>query len=153
MKHFNKQEKFDQVFMGMADKFAEMSNCVKYQVSCIVTKDNRIVINGYNGTPSGFTNCDDKFDPNNYDSDDHRKWSNNYELHAEMNALIFAAKNGIPVDGCTMYVTMQPCHNCLKHMAAAGIKRIVYRQVHHGEYPPETQTLIQRMNLKVEHLP
>jgi cytidine deaminase len=47
-------------------------------------------------------------------------------LHAEMTALVGAARRGVPVQGATLYVTLFPCHNCAKHLIAAGVKRVVY---------------------------
>ena len=47
-------------------------------------------------------------------------------VHAEMAALMDAAKRGIAVEGCTLYTTTFPCHNCAKHIVASGIKRVVY---------------------------
>ena len=47
-------------------------------------------------------------------------------VHAEMAALIDAARRGVAVDGHSMYVTTFPCHNCAKHIIAAGIQRVVY---------------------------
>ncbi len=47
-------------------------------------------------------------------------------VHAEMSALMSCAKNGISVDGATLYCSTFPCHNYAKHIISAGIKRIVY---------------------------
>jgi len=47
-------------------------------------------------------------------------------VHAEMAALLDAARRGVAVDGCTLFSTTFPCHNCTKHIAAAGIRRVVY---------------------------
>jgi deoxycytidylate deaminase len=47
-------------------------------------------------------------------------------VHAEMNALLDAARRGIPVDGCILYSTTFPCHNCARHLVGAGIRRVVF---------------------------
>ena len=47
-------------------------------------------------------------------------------VHAEMEALLSAARVGVSVRGGTLYTTTFPCHNCTKHIVAAGIMRIVY---------------------------
>jgi cytidine deaminase len=47
-------------------------------------------------------------------------------VHAEMAAIIDAARRGVSVDGCSIYVTTFPCHNCAKHIIAAGLRRVVY---------------------------
>jgi len=46
--------------------------------------------------------------------------------HAEMSALLDAARRGIAVRDCTMYVNTYPCHNCTKHIIAAGIKKVIF---------------------------
>jgi deoxycytidylate deaminase len=47
-------------------------------------------------------------------------------VHAEMAAIIDAARRGVSIDGCSIYVTTFPCHNCAKHIVAAGLRRVVY---------------------------
>ena len=56
----------------------------------------------------------------------HRKWSDDNEIHAELNAINFAAKHGISLDGATLYCSLQPCMQCSKNLPAVGIKRIVF---------------------------
>ena len=51
-----------------------------------------------------------------------------YEIHAEMNAIIWAARKGISIEGATIYVTLEPCSECSKNLIASGIKRIVYEK-------------------------
>ena len=80
---------------------------------------------GYNGTVSGSLNCNECVG-NEFTRENHSEWSDSHEIHAEMNALMFAAKNGLPVDGCTLYCTHEPCDQCLKNIIQSGIKRIVY---------------------------
>jgi deoxycytidylate deaminase len=46
--------------------------------------------------------------------------------HAEMSALLDAARRGIAVRDCTIYVNTYPCHNCTKHIIAAGIRKVVF---------------------------
>ena len=116
----------DRYFIDIALRTAQESKCVSLKVGAVIVKDNRIIAQGYNGTPSGQINCDEALKQGLYNREDHHEWSLVNEIHAEMNALMFAAKYGIPVDGCTMYVTHQPCDQCLKNTYQAGIKRIVY---------------------------
>jgi len=118
--------KFQNFFMKTAFLLAEHSHCVSHHVGAVIVKDNRIISMGYNGTPPGVINCDSVFDKNNFNREDHSLWSNQKEIHAEMNALSFAVKWGISVDECDVYVTMTPCNHCLKNMVMSGIKRIFY---------------------------
>ena len=65
----------------------------------MIVKDNRIISIGYNGTPAGYVNCDEVFDKNNFNVETHHKFSSKFEVHAEMNAILYALKNGSKLDG------------------------------------------------------
>lgn len=47
-------------------------------------------------------------------------------VHAEMSAITTAARAGVPLNGGTLYTTTFPCHECTRHIIAAGIGRVVY---------------------------
>ena len=80
----------DKNFIKIAQELATASKCVSKQVGAVIVKDGRILSTGYNGTPSGFTNCNEhwkgKYTP------EHHEWSKTYEIHAEMNAIILGSK-------------------------------------------------------------
>ena len=118
--------KHHDVFMKTAFLFAEKSKCVSQHVGAVIVKDERIISVGYNGTPSGLTNCCDVFDKDNFDREKHHIWSKDNEVHAEMNSIAFSAKHNVEVDGCDMYVTISPCNDCLKNLVPSGIKNIYY---------------------------
>ena len=115
----------DVIFLNIAKEIAKMSKCVSHKVGVILVKDKRIISTGYNGTPAGFQNCNDVFQ-NNFSRDEHHNFSENFEIHAEMNAIIFAAKNGISIEGADVYTTLHPCNNCLKNLCNRGIHNIYY---------------------------
>lgn len=114
----------DKNFINIATELATASKCVSKQVGAVIVKDGRILSTGYNGTPAGYTNCVDHWD-GKY-TPEHHEWSKTYEIHAEMNAIIWAARQGISIEGATIYVTLEPCSECSKNLTASGIKRIVY---------------------------
>lgn len=114
------------VFMKTAFLFAEKSHCVSHHVGAVIVKNGRIIATGYNGTPEGLGNCDNTFDPNHFNREAHHIWSNNNEIHAEMNSIAFAAKNDVNIDGADMYVTISPCNECLKNAIPSGIKNIYF---------------------------
>ena len=116
----------DNFFMDTATRLAQESHCISLKVGAVIVKDKRIISMGYNGTPTGCDNCDKLFNDGKFTKEEHHKWSLVNEIHAEMNALMFAAKEGIPVNGCTLYVTHQPCDQCMKNIFQSGIKRVVY---------------------------
>ena len=114
----------DRNFLNIAREISRASKCVSKQVGAVIVKDGRILSTGYNGTPAGYTNCSEHW--NGVYTKDHHEWSKTYEIHAEMNAIIWAARQGISIEGATIYVTLEPCADCSKNIIASGIKRIVY---------------------------
>jgi len=114
----------DKNFINIAHELASASKCVSKQVGAVIVKDGRILSTGYNGTPAGYTNCCEYW--NGEYTSEHHEWSKTYEIHAEMNAIIWAAREGISIKGATIYVTLEPCSDCSKNIIASGIKRIVY---------------------------
>jgi dCMP deaminase len=114
----------DKVFINIAKEIASTSKCVSKQVGAVIVKEGRILSTGYNGTPAGYINCCDHW--NGQYTKEHHEWSKTYEIHAEMNAIIWAAREGISIKDATIYVTLEPCSDCSKNLIASGIKRIVY---------------------------
>ena len=112
----SKQLKYDSAYLKMAKEWAKLSHCNRKQVGALIVKDNMIISDGYNGTPSGYTNCCE-----NDDGETH--W---YVLHAEANAILKVAKSTQSADGGTLYITLSPCKECSKLIIQAGIKRVVY---------------------------
>ena len=111
-----KQTKRDYLYMRKARTWAENSYCQRRKVGALLVKDQMIISDGYNGTPSGFENCCE--DANNV--------SLPYVLHAEANAITKVARSNNSSEGATLYVTASPCMECSKLIIQAGIKRVVY---------------------------
>ncbi len=111
-----KQEKYDRAYLKMASEWAKLSYCERKQVGALIVKDHMIISDGYNGTPSGYTNCCE-------DNEGDTHW---YVLHAEANAILKVAKSTQSAQGATLYITLSPCKDCSKLIIQAGIKRVVY---------------------------
>lgn len=118
--------KMHDLFMKVAFLIAGKSKCVSHHVGAVLVKDNRIVSMGYNGAPPGLINCNEVFNPDSFDRHKHHEWSDANEVHAEINCLMFAAKNEISTDGCDLYVTITPCDYCVKNVVMSGVKNIFY---------------------------
>lgn len=116
----------DKNFLNIASEISKWSKCVSRQTWAIIVKDNRILSTWYNWTPAWYINCDEYWKWEY--TKDHHDWSYKYEIHAEMNALIRAARNGIKIDWATLYCTYQPCFDCTRAIIWAWIKRIVYKE-------------------------
>lgn len=113
-------------FLKTALLLGQESKCVSRKVGALIVHENRIISTGYNGTPTKFPNCNEIFDPHNFDREEHHKWSKLYEIHAEMNAILFAAKEGNAIEDSVIYTILQPCDECLKNIVGSGIKKIYY---------------------------
>ena len=111
-----KQARYDRAYLRMATEWAKLSHCERRQVGAIIVKNNIIIADGYNGTPSGFENCCE-------DSNGNTHW---YVLHAEANAILKLAKSNNRGQNSTLYITLSPCKDCSKLILQAGIKRVVY---------------------------
>jgi len=103
---------------------ASRSKCVSLKVGSIITVDDRIVSEGFNGTPKGYPNCDDIWDKTW--TEEHHIWSKTHEIHAEMNAINWAARKGIAIEGGILYCTHRPCLECTKNIIASGIKEVYW---------------------------
>jgi dCMP deaminase len=118
-----KQAELDKRYLRMAGIWAENSYCKRRQVGALIVKDNRIISDGFNGTPSGFENvCEDE---NNQ--------TKPYVLHAEANAITKVAASYNSSKDATIYVTSAPCLECAKLIIQAGIKRVVYSEAYRVE--------------------
>lgn len=107
-------------FMANAELISKRSTCDRAFVGAVLVKNNRIIATGYNGGVSETENCNEA---SHYMEDGHCIRT----VHAEMNALIQCAKEGISTDGTEIYVTHFPCLNCTKALLQAGIKKITYK--------------------------
>lgn len=107
-------------FMANAELISKRSTCNRALVGAVLVKDNRIIATGYNGGVSQAANCDDVG----------HEMENGHcirTVHAEMNALIQCAKEGISTKNTEIYVTHFPCINCTKALLQAGIQKITYK--------------------------
>ena len=133
-----KQQKLDLRYLRMAQIWAENSYCKRRQVGALVVKDQMIISDGFNGTPSGFENvCEE----NNVTLP--------YVLHAEANAITKLARSSNNSDGATLYVTDAPCIECSKLIIQAGIKRVVYARAYSLD---DGIKLLKQANIEVEHI-
>lgn len=120
-----KKLSFDEIYMNLASDLATRSHCIKAQVGAVITKDTRIVSVGYNGPPAGTHNCDEEWPGEGCPRDS--KGSCSLAIHAEQNAILYAAKNSVTLEGGTVYVTLSPCISCARIILTSGIKRVYYK--------------------------
>ncbi|QFR50319.1 dCMP deaminase [Sulfurimonas lithotrophica] len=140
----------DKNFINIAKEISSASKCVSKKVGAVIVKEGRILSTGYNGTPAGYTNCSEHWD-NEYTSE-HHEWSKTYEIHAEMNAIIWAARKGISIEDATIYVTLEPCADCSKNIIASGIKRIVYEKAYEHNHSEIISKFIKDNGVVIEKI-
>ncbi len=120
-----KRPSFDDIYMQLAEQLALRSHCVKMKVGAVLTKDTRIISLGYNGPPAGTHNCDEEWPETGCLRDS--KGSCSLALHAEQNAILYAARNKVDMESTTLYVTLAPCIACARVIYSIGIKKLIYK--------------------------
>lgn len=105
--------------MSIAQVVATRSTCHRKYVGAVIVRNRTILSTGYNGSIRGLPHCTDV---------GHMMEGGHCvaTIHAEANAIIQAARNGVVIEGATLYVTASPCWSCFKQSANAGIVRICY---------------------------
>ena len=124
--------------MDIAHQVATRATCDRKHVGSVVVRDRTILSTGYNGSIRGMPHCDEVG----------HMMENGHcvaTVHAEANAILQAAKNGVRIDGATLYTTASPCWPCFKLIANSGCVRIVY-----GEFYRDPRIFEVAAQLKVE---
>lgn len=135
-----KERLLDIRYLRMARIWSENSYCTRRKVGALLVKNQMIISDGYNGTPSGFPNlCEDS---------ENRTLP--YVLHAEANAITKVAKSNNSSADSTLYVTDSPCIECAKLIIQAGIKRVVYSKLYRITDGIE---LMQTAGIATEYIP
>jgi dCMP deaminase len=122
---------WDEYFMGIAEQAATRSTCSRKHVGAVIVRDRTVLSTGYNGSLRGLPHCEDV---GCVMEDGHCITT----VHAEANAILQAAKNGVSVDGAEIYTTASPCWNCFKLIVNAGIRRIAYGEFYREERSRQT---------------
>lgn len=142
--------KWDKRFMEVCELVSTWSSCFQEnrKIGAVIVRDKRILTTGYNGASAGIESCKEKGycmrKEAGVESGTRQEFC--YATHAEQNALIQAARMGIPVEGATLYCTHQPCSICAKLIINAGITRIVFK---HG-YPDDfSLSLLNEANVSI----
>lgn len=110
---------FSEYIMRIAQTVAERSTCPRASVGAVITQGGRIIATGYNGAPSGIKHCEDH---GCIVYDEHCVTA----VHAELNAILQAARSGVSTENATLWVTHLPCLYCTKAIINVGIKNVYY---------------------------
>jgi dCMP deaminase len=124
----NERPSWDQYFLTITRQVAERSTCKRAKVGAVIVHDKNILATGYNGAPAGLAHCtevgcliyESKTPSGEIEENCYRT------IHAEINAIAQAAKNGVSIRDAAIYVTHTPCIHCMKVLINTGIKQIFY---------------------------
>lgn len=146
---------WDTYFMNIAYNVLQRSNCMRRQIGAVIVREKNIISTGYNGTPMGVRNC--------YEGGCPRCASEAASgtgldtclcVHAEQNAIAFAARHGASTEGALLFTTTRPCFGCLKESIQAGISRIMFVEPY--DYETELEEvywqLVKESGIELERL-
>lgn len=113
-------QELDATYMRTALLHSYLSKARRKQVGAVVVTSHGVTLTGYNGTPSGLSNA----------CEDDSGATLPTVIHAELNCILKAAKEGVSCHGATAYVTLSPCQGCAAMLIQAGISRLVYLEAY-----------------------
>lgn len=133
---------WDEYFMAIAVQVATRATCDRKHVGAVLARDRSILATGYNGSIRGLEHCDDS---------GHMMEGGHCTrtIHAEANAIVQAARNGVRIDGAAIYVTASPCWNCFKMIANAGVMRVAYGEFYRDQRIFE---VAERLGIELVHV-
>ncbi len=138
--------------MEICDTVAKRATCGRGRSGCVIAKDNRILVTGYVGSPAGLPHCDDV--GHQLKRMIHEDGSETQHcvrtVHAEQNAICQAAKNGISIEGATLYCRMTPCRTCAMLIINCGIRRVVCQRKYHDS--ADSLSMFAQAGVEVVHL-
>ncbi|MFQ5477101.1 MAG: cytidine/deoxycytidylate deaminase family protein [Candidatus Binatia bacterium] len=142
---------WNEYFMTITRQVAERSTCKRAKVGAVMVRDRSILATGYNGSPGGMPHCLDEgcliYESRTPDGDVETNCFRT--IHAEINAIAQAARNGNRIEGADIYVTHTPCIHCFKVLVNCGVCRIYYEK----PYKIETiEELLERSGVEVEQV-
>ena len=123
---------WDEYFILLAKLAACRSTCLSRPTGAVIVKNKQVLATGYNGSVPGGKHCidDGVCYRRSAGASDSEKLSWCRASHAEANAVAQAARAGIAIDAATLYTTLSPCFTCVKLIASAGVKRVVYEHLY-----------------------
>jgi dCMP deaminase len=148
----------DESFMEIAEVMAKRSTCLRGQTAALIVQDKRIVATGYNGAPPGMDTCVElkecdtltvmpvDLPPGDF-HDEYMELGCQRAIHAELNAIAFAARWGARCQDATMYCLSAPCLRCAQAIISAGITTVIYK----NEYRAQRIDLLEEAGVRVMH--
>lgn len=121
---------WNQYFLTITRQVAERSTCTRAKVGAVIVRDRSILATGYNGAPAGMPHCTDVgcLVYRSQTPDGEVEENCFRTIHAEINAIAQAARNGSAIRDAAAYITHSPCFHCLKTLVNTGIRTIFYEK-------------------------
>jgi dCMP deaminase len=132
----NDRQSWDDYFLEIADAVSKRATCDRGKSGCVIVKNRQIQVTGFVGSPAGLEHCDDIGHQMKRLTHEDGKVTEHCmrTIHAEQNAICQATRQGIPIEGSTIYTRMTPCRTCAMLIINCGITRVVCeRRYHAGE--------------------
>lgn len=148
----NVRPTWDEYFLDVMRAISKRATCDRGRSGCVIAKDKQILSTGYVGSPAGLPHCDDvgHLYKDVLHEDGHVSKHCMRTVHAEMNAIVNAAKRGVSIDNATIYCSMTPCRACAMAIINGGIKRVVsVRKYQEGK---ETEAIFAEAGIKLEFI-
>lgn len=126
---------WDEYFLGLLEPLSRRGSCDRGRnAAIIVSANNTILATGYAGAPPGQPHCDEVGHMMRTVIDENGNQSQHCvrTIHAEENAILQCAKDGVKIEGATIYIKMSPCYNCAMRILRVGIKRVVAQKIYHA---------------------
>jgi dCMP deaminase len=146
-----KRPDWDHYFMEIVQVIARRGTCDRGRSGSVIAKNKQLISAGYVGSPIGMPHCDDV--GHQLKKMVHEDGSVTQHcvrtVHAEQNAICQAAKNGVSINGSTIYVSMTPCRTCAMMIVNAGIKRVVCLKRY--KLALESEKILKKADVKLEY--
>jgi dCMP deaminase len=125
---------WDEYFMEVVRAISKRATCDRGRSGCVIAKNHQILVTGYVGSPLGFPHCDEV--GHQMKKMIHEDGSITQHcvrtVHAEQNAICQAARQGISIDGATLYCKMTPCRVCAMLIINCGVNRVYCEKRYHA---------------------
>lgn len=132
LKDVHKRPDWDEYFLDIMKSVGKRATCDRGRAGSVIVKNKQILTTGYVGAPAGLGHCDE--DGHLFEQRLNEDGTTSKHCirttHAEQNAIVQAAKHGVPIDGATLYCKMVPCRDCAKMIINSGIKRVVAEKMY-----------------------
>lgn len=143
---------WDDYFMEVADAISKRATCDRGRSGCVIARNKQLLVTGYVGSPQGLPHCDDIGHQMKkvIHEDRHITQHCVRTVHAEQNAICQAARQGISIDGATLYCRMTPCRTCAMLIINCGIVRVVCENRYHSA--DESEDMFKQAGVKLDYV-